>query len=39
MNVTDKQEKIILNYMKDNPDFARGCLRYNSANKKILVSI
>lgn len=39
MNITEKQKRIILNYMKENPDFARGRLRYNSSNKKILVSI
>ena len=39
MNVTEKQKKILLNYMKENEDFARGRLRYNSGNKKILVSI
>ncbi|XP_071652728.1 uncharacterized protein [Temnothorax longispinosus] len=36
MNVTNKQKRILLNYMKDNEDFARGRLRYNSSNKKIL---
>lgn len=39
MNVTEKQKRIILNYMKENPDSARGRLRYNSSNKKILASI
>jgi len=39
MNVTEKQKRILLNYMKDNQDFARGRLRYNSDNKKILVSL
>ncbi|CAL1681386.1 unnamed protein product [Lasius platythorax] len=36
MNVTEKQKKILLNYMKDNEEFARGRLRYHSGNKKIL---
>ncbi|XP_024879185.1 uncharacterized protein LOC112459365 [Temnothorax curvispinosus] len=36
MNVTKKQKSVMLNYMKDNPDFARDRLRYNGANKKIL---
>lgn len=39
MNVTEKQKIILLNYMKENEDFARGRLRYQSGNKKILVSI
>lgn len=36
MNVTEKQKSILLNYMRNNPDFAKGRLRYNGANKKIL---
>lgn len=39
MNITEHQKKILLNYMKQNEDFARGRLRYNSSNKKVLVSI
>jgi len=39
MNVTEKQKKILLQYMRQNEDFARGRLRYNSANKKRIVRI
>jgi len=39
MNVTEKRKRILQNYMKDNQDFARGCLHYNSGNKELLVSL
>ncbi|XP_018367749.1 PREDICTED: myb/SANT-like DNA-binding domain-containing protein 4 [Trachymyrmex cornetzi] len=34
MNVTEKQKQILINFMRANPDFGRGQLRYNRENKK-----
>ena len=38
MNVTEKQKRILIDFMQKNPDLGRGRLRYNSANKRIMVS-
>jgi len=39
MNVTEKQKEILISFMQKYPDFGRGRLRYNSENKRKIVSI
>lgn len=39
MNVTEKQKQIIINFMREHPDFGKGKLRYNRCNKSIMVSV